>query len=106
MAGVAVGLIAEAWLCGRHLKHCSRSSRAKQPAWYSFPSMSEGTVSVSSTMMAISLSRLPSMLRSLMLAEPKRRNNRNGQLLLTATANGQPFPMLPDSQHPNFVKGI
>lgn len=89
-----------------HLKHCNRSPRAKQPAWYSFPSMTEGTVSVSSTMTAISLSRFPSMLRSLMLAEPKRRNNRSRQLLLTATANGWPLPMLPYSQHPNFVKDI
>lgn len=53
-----------------HLKHCSRSPRANRPAWYSSPSITEGTVSVSCTMTAISLSRFPSMLRSLMLAEP------------------------------------
>lgn len=57
-------------LGGAHLKHCSRSPWAKRPAWYSSPSITEGTVSVSCTMTAISLSRFPSMLRSFMLAEP------------------------------------
>lgn len=58
-----------------HRKHCSRIPWANRPAWYSSPSITEGTVSVSSTMTAISLSRFPSMLRSLMLAEPIRRNS-------------------------------
>lgn len=58
-----------------HRKHWSRSPWANRPAWYSFPSITEGTVSVSCTMTAISLSRFPSMLRSFMLAEPIRRNS-------------------------------
>lgn len=55
-----------------YLKQRSRRDWAKRPALYASPSITEGTVSVSCTMMAISLSRLPSMLRSLMLAEPGR----------------------------------
>lgn len=68
------------WLCRTDLKHSSRRPRAKQPAWYSFPSIIDGTISVSCTMTAISLSRFPSMLRSLMLAEPKRRTSRQAQV--------------------------
>lgn len=62
-----------------NLKHCSRSPWANRPAWYSCPSITDGIVSVSCTMTAISLSRFPSMLRSFMLAEPVRRNNETEQ---------------------------
>lgn len=71
----AVGLCEGDPASETHRKHCSRSPRAKWPAWYSFPSITEGTVSVSCTMTAISLSRFPSMLRSFMLAEPIKRNS-------------------------------
>lgn len=53
------------------LKHSFRRARVRGPAWYSSPPMMDGTRSSSSTNTAISLSRLPSMLRSLMLAEPE-----------------------------------
>lgn len=54
----------------QHLKHSRRSCRAYFPAWYSCPSITAVTVSESSTITATSLSLFPSMLRSLMLAEP------------------------------------
>lgn len=52
------------------LKHSLRRASVRGPAWYSSPPMMDGTRSSSSTNTAISLSLLPSMLRSLMLAEP------------------------------------
>lgn len=52
------------------LKHSLRRASVRGPAWYSSPPMTDGTRSSSSTNTAISLSLLPSMLRSLMLAEP------------------------------------
>lgn len=57
-----------------HPKHSFRKASASGPAWYSSPFMTEGTLSSSSTSTANSLSRLPSMLLSLMLADPD--NNR------------------------------
>lgn len=59
-----------------YLKHSSLSCSANFPAWYSSPPIVEVTVSVSSTMTAISLSLFPSMLRSLMLAEPEITGNK------------------------------
>lgn len=56
-----------------YLKHSRRSCRPYFPAWYACPSITEGTVSESSTITATSLSLFPSMLRSLMLAEPASR---------------------------------
>lgn len=53
-----------------YLKQCFRKLRANLPAWYSAPSMRDGSISVSSISTASSLSRFPSKLRSLMLAEP------------------------------------
>lgn len=63
-------LIRSGCVCFAYLKHSRRSCRAYLPAWYSCPSITAVTVSESSTITATSLSRFPSMLRSLMLAEP------------------------------------
>lgn len=52
------------------LKHSLRRASARGPAWYSSPPMMDGTLSSSSTNTANSLSLFPSMLRSLMLADP------------------------------------
>lgn len=57
-----------------NLKHSSRRLNPKRPAWYSWPSITDFTVWISSKMTATSLSLLPSMLRSLILAEPGRYN--------------------------------
>lgn len=103
----SVELIVKPWLCRADLKHSSRRPWAKRPAWYSFPSIIDGTVSVSCTMTAISLSRFPSMLRSLMLAEPKSRISRHAQ---TSSCDShhqyRPHSMLPGSQNPNSVNII
>lgn len=56
--------------CCPDLKHSFRRASVRGPAWYSSPPIVDGTLSSSSTNTASSLSRLPSMLRSLMLAEP------------------------------------
>lgn len=53
-----------------YLKHSRRSWRPYLPAWYACPSITDATVSESSTITATSLSLFPSMLRSFMLAEP------------------------------------
>lgn len=53
-----------------YLKQCFRRLKANLPAWYSTPSMRDGSISVSSISMASSLSRFPSKLLSLMFAEP------------------------------------
>jgi hypothetical protein len=53
-----------------YLKQCFRKLKANLPAWYSTPSMRDGSISVSLIRMASSLSRFPSKLLSLMFAEP------------------------------------
>lgn len=52
------------------LNQCFRKLKANLPAWYSTPSMRDGSISVSLISMASSLSRFPSKLLSLMFAEP------------------------------------
>jgi len=57
------------WSLDADLKSDLRMLHANAPAWYGLPSMHESTVRVSCTRMPSSLSRLPSILRSLMLAD-------------------------------------
>lgn len=64
-----------------YLKHSRRSCRAYFPAWYSCPSITAVTVSESSTITATSLSLFPSMLRSLMLAEPAETQREEDELV-------------------------
>lgn len=73
------------------LKHSLRRASVRGPAWYSSPPMMDETLSSSSTITANSLSLLPSMLRSLMLADP------GTQVECTCSYN-LPFPRRPSFQ--------
>lgn len=68
--------------CCPDLKHSLRRARVSGPAWYSSPPMIDDTRSSSSTNTANSLSLLPSMLRSLMLADPGEQVEGNEKMIL------------------------